>query len=130
MSFHVPEPARIRTGVMGSDSAACGNNGAFLLPSCEPGWMLLVIASDDSDPVAAGWEHVSVSARARNGTRTRTPNWAEMCQVKDLFWDDEDVVMQLHPRRSVYVNNHPNVLHLWQRQPIPEPPPELVGVLS
>ena len=47
-----------------------------------------------------------------------------MCHVKDLCWDAEDVVMQLHPRQSEYVNNHPHVLHLWRPkvQVIPTPP--------
>jgi hypothetical protein len=34
-----------------------------------------------------------------------------MCYVKRLFWDADDVVMQLHPRESEYVNAHPHVLH-------------------
>lgn len=54
-----------------------------------------------------------------------------MCQVKDVCWDDEDVVMQLHPRRSQYVNMHPHTLHLWRplEASIPEPPSILVGPL-
>jgi len=53
-----------------------------------------------------------------------------MAYVKDLCWDDEDVVMQLHPRKSEYVNNHPHVLHLWRprHEMIPTPPSILVGV--
>jgi hypothetical protein len=53
-----------------------------------------------------------------------------MCFVKDLFWEPEDCVMQLHPRRSEYINNHPYVLHLWRpvRDRIPEPPSIYVGV--
>jgi hypothetical protein len=52
-----------------------------------------------------------------------------MCFVKDLFWDDEECVMQLHPPKSDYVNCHPNCLHLWKPvgQDIPRPPSELVG---
>lgn len=79
---------------------------------------LRVIFSDGE-----GWEHVSVS------TLTRTPNWAEMCVIKDLFWAPEDTVIQFHPPRSEYVNNHPFCLHLWR--PIGEsialPPSILVG---
>jgi hypothetical protein len=71
-----------------------------------------------------GWEHVSVS------TRGRPPNWEEMCAVKNLFWDVDDVVMQLHPARAEYVNLHPHCLHLWRPSTgvsIPTPPRELVG---
>lgn len=69
-----------------------------------------------------GWDHVSVSCRRR------VPNWQEMCFVKDLFFDPEEAVMQLHPPRSTWVNNHPYVLHLWRptEQAIPLPPPRLV----
>jgi len=69
------------------------------------------------------WEHVSVSCERR------TPIWEEMCFVKDLFWADTEVVMQLHPSRDQYVNHHPNCLHLWKpmKGQIPLPPPGLVG---
>ena len=54
-----------------------------------------------------------------------------MCHVKDLFWQDEEVVIQYHPRKSEYVNNHPFVLHLWKpiyQGIIPTPPALLVGI--
>ena len=105
--FHVPEKYRILDGALPS-TAADGNNGAFALPAQIGNRQLLVIASD-----GAGWEHVSVRC-FETGTRTRTPTWDEMCYVKNLFWDDEDVVMQLHPRQCEYVDLHPNVLHLWR----------------
>jgi hypothetical protein len=132
MSFHVAELARVTSGPMRSD-ATFGNNGAFDLESPEPGWRLGIIASDGSDPdvpESDGWEHVS--ARAYRGQQSRTPTWKEMNFLKDLFWDAEDVVMQLHPRRSEYVNNHPHVLHLWRSRlrEIPTPPALLVGVVS
>jgi hypothetical protein len=69
------------------------------------------------------WEHVSVS------TQGRTPTWDEMCWVKDLFWLEEECVVQYHPPRSEYVNCHPNCLHLWRptRRKIPVPKSILVG---
>ena len=33
---------------------------------------------------------------------------------KALFWDEDDCVIQYHPPRSEYVNNHQNCLHLWR----------------
>ena len=110
MSFHVPEAARLRTGPLASDPSY-GNNGAFVVPSCEPGWSLALIASD-----GAGWEHVSV--RATRGRQSRIPKWIEMAQIKDRCWDPDDVVVQFHPRRSEYVNVHPHVLHLWRPLPL------------
>jgi len=119
--FHVPEKYRMSKGPYGSDFTF-GNNGAFVLPPKVGNRVLYIIASD-----GMGWEHVSI--HAYEGKKTRTPTWAEMCYVKDLFWDGEDVVMQLHPKKSEYVNNHPDVLHLWRptEAVIPTPPSILVG---
>lgn len=144
--FHVPETARDTTHPQLGTSAADGNNGAFHVPSPEPGWTLALICSDGNDldvPQADGWEHVSVHAYrpgqaqpkgftlSSRRPQMRTPTWREMAYVKELCWDGEDVVIQYHPRRSEYVNNHPHVLHLWRPRhvTIPTPPPELVGVL-
>jgi len=103
MTFRVPEKFRVRTGRIASDETF-GNNGAFELLLKTPGKpRLFAIASDQ-----AGWEHVSVSRK------DRCPTWDEMCAVKDLFWTEEDAVVQFHPPRSNYVNNHPFCLHLWK----------------
>jgi hypothetical protein len=37
-----------------------------------------------------------------------------MCLIKDIFWDPEDAVIQIHPPKSKYVNQHPFCLHLWK----------------
>jgi hypothetical protein len=120
--FHVPELARDTTHPMLASSAADGNNGAFYVESPEPGWRLTLLASD-----GMGWEHVSV--HARRGVQMRTPTWREMAYIKNLCWDGEDVVIQFHPRKSEYVNCHPDVLHLWRptHQEIPTPDPLMVG---
>jgi hypothetical protein len=104
--FKVPEQYRVPSGKLGSDSSA-GNNGAFLIPSFIFGRALFVVASDTE-----GWEHVSVHVSA--GKDIRTPAWGEMCQVKDMFWGKEDTVLQLHLPKSSFVDNHPNVLHMWR----------------
>ena len=131
--FHVPPHGRITDHPYLSSTAADGDNGAFEIVSPEPGWVLFLLCSDGNDPdvpQADGWEHVSVHAARALGRQIRTPTWREMAHVKDRCWDPEDVVMQLHPRRSQYVNHHPHVLHLWRSRvhPIPEPPTILVGV--
>lgn len=54
------------------------------------------------------WDHVSVSLV------DRCPTWEEMCIVKDLFFDEEECVVQYHPPKSRYVNIHPFCLHLWR----------------
>lgn len=55
-----------------------------------------------------GWEHVSAELMAR-----RLPTWDEMCLIKDLFWEDEETVVQMHPKKSKYVNMV-EALHLWR----------------
>lgn len=114
--FHVPERCRVRSGTLGGD-ARDGNNGAFVV-TLKHAQKVVVIASDQ-----LGWEHVSVSRK------DRCPTWEEMCQVKALFWDAEDVVIQYHPRESDYVNNHPHCLHLWRPVGVelPVPPSYMVG---
>lgn len=118
MSFHVPNQYRIREGYMSSDDSY-GNNGAFIVPFKSPHTMLLSVIASDGE----GWEHVSVSLKSR------CPTWAEMSYIKDLFWDDEDMVLQYHPPKSAYVNCHPNCLHLWRPigVTIPCPPSYLIG---
>jgi hypothetical protein len=116
MAFRVPEQQRIRRGEMGSDSTF-GRNGAFMIPSCIPGRVLMIVASDGSDWELAGltgepWEHVSV--HVISGPKEFTPTWIEMCQVKTCFWEPEDTVVQFHPKESEYVNCHPHTLHLWK----------------
>ena len=113
--FKVPNQYRIRDGELGSTDEI-GNNGAFLI--LYQSFTLRVIASDGMD-----WEHVSVSLP------NRTPNWREMCFIKDLFWDGEDVVIQYHPAKSEYVNVHENCLHLWKPVDfeMQAPPKELAG---
>lgn len=121
MSFHVPERFRLRKGSFASDNSA-GNNGAFFIHSSiikERGTPLKVIASD-----GMGWEHVSVSLPHR------TPTWEEMCVIKAMFWDEDDCVIQYHPPRSEYVNNHPYCLHLWRPIDVTMPIPHslLIGI--
>lgn len=119
--FKVPEKQRITFGPMGSDKSY-GCNGAFEI-RLSGTTTAYVIASDGE-----GWEHVSVHV-ARNGT-IATPTWAEMCKVKNLFWDADDCVVQYHPPENEYINNHPYTLHLWRQigAEYPLPPQILVGL--
>jgi hypothetical protein len=121
MKKHLPE--KLEAGRLEGD-ASWGGYGPFLVQGpCGEKLMIVSSAADDDDAAAQGWEHVSVS------TRRRPPNWQEMCFVKDLFWDEEECVVQFHPPRSAYVNNHPFCLHLWRckHAPFPMPPENLVG---
>jgi hypothetical protein len=106
MTFHVPNEARVRKGPLGSDDSF-GNNGAFKI-TLKSGVVGYVIASDEGPPKELAWEHVSFSLKDRN------PTWDEMCELKSIFWDEEDCVVQYHPAKSDYVNIHQYCLHLWR----------------
>ncbi len=111
------EAYRVRHGDYGSNPGDAF--GMFLGIPGPCGHKLCVIASDGLDPdIEVPWEHVSVSLP------NRCPNWPEMCFIKDLFFAPEEVVMQLHPAKSEYVNNHDYCLHLWRplKAEIPLPP--------
>ena len=74
----------------------------------------------------AGWEHVSVSPFRNN----YTPTWEDMCKIKDIFWKDDEAVIQIHPPKNQYVNNLGNCLHLWRcsYKEMLLPPSCLVGI--
>lgn len=119
------ERYRITHGVMASDRGY-GNNGAFHVPvqsrrlDGHGSIPALVIVSDQ-----AGWDHVSVSLPHR------TPTWEEMCQIKDLFFRDDETVIQFHVPKSIHVNCHPYCLHLWRchDQTVILPPVWMVGAV-
>lgn len=64
-------------------------------------------------------EHVSVSLC---NSMTETPTWEEMCEVKEMFWNSEEEVHQIHPKASQYLTGITgpdgtkleNVLHLYR----------------
>jgi len=89
---------RIKSGQFASDDDS--KHGAFHLGE------LFIMSSGE----LSSWQHVSVSRQDN-----RTPTWEEMALVKSIFWDDEETVVQFHPKKSLYVNKHPGCLHLWKK---------------
>lgn len=126
--FHVIEKYRITKGALQTDSSF-GNNGAFSITRV-PSTTYIIIASDGAinygDPC---WEHISVHVVNNKNDKERTPTWTEMCFIKNLFWDEEDWVVQFHPAKSQYINHHLSTLHLWRpvHEVMPTPPKEMVG---
>jgi len=112
------EKGRVTRGPLASCSAD-GFNGMFRFVLC--GEWIRCIASD-----GFGWQHVSVS---REGGK-QPPKWDIMCRVKDLFFGEDEWVMQFHPAKKDYVNNHAGCLHLWKPtgQTFPRPEAHLVGI--
>jgi len=90
-------------------------NGAFII--LIDGYDYKVIASN-----GLGWEHISVSAEKK------TPTWRIMNIIKSMFFEDDEVAMQLHPAKADYINNHKHCLHLWRplNEKIPMPLKEFV----
>jgi len=81
-------------------------NGIYKVPSKTfSNDTLMVIASDGLD-----WDHVSVSLKHR------CPTYDEMEQIRDLFFRDDETVMQLSVPRSDHRNVHRFCLHLWRPQ--------------
>ena len=104
---------RVNIGKVSEDGFA----GEISLPL----WRGSVICS-----TGAGWEHVSVSPYQHR----ITPSWNDMCKIKDMFWDDDEAVIQIHPPKAEYINQMPNCLHLWRctYKDMVLPPAILVGV--
>ncbi len=91
------------------------NNFVIMNTGNDGGYGHLYLSGAKAKPAAVifswggGWEHVSVSHSHR------CPTWEEMCRVKDMFWNEDECVVQYHPPKSEYVNNHPYCLHLWRK---------------
>ena len=79
-----------------------GGSGIVLVDN----WFGTVVWGTDEN----GWEHVSVAPHMRE----IIPSWEDMCIIKDIFWDDEEAVLQIHPPKSKHVNLMENCLHLWR----------------
>lgn len=103
--------------IIWDEIASDGMSGYIFLPH----WSGTVIVS-----TGAGWEHVSVSPKRR----TLVPSWEDMCFIKDMFYNDDEAVIQIHPPKKDYVNNMPNCLHLWRctYKEMVLPPRVLVGI--
>ncbi|MBR2909671.1 MAG: hypothetical protein IKC11_04925 [Clostridia bacterium] len=84
--------------------------GFFEMRTC--GDYYSVVAS-----TGAGWDHVSVSHRFF------IPSHEVMSAVKEKFFNSDEVVIEIHPKRAEYINNHSRCLHLWrptaQTMPVP-----------
>jgi len=95
------------------------NFGLFFIPVTTHKAPLKVICA----PMDSEWQHVSVSLP------NRCPSWSEMNYIKSLFWNDNETVVQFHPKKSEYVDNCKFCLHLWRHKDDHELPPSmLVGL--
>ncbi len=61
-----------------------------------------------------GWDHVSVHAIMND--KDFAPFWEDMAYIKNLFFKASETVVQYHPSKNSYVNQHEHTLHLWRPQ--------------
>jgi hypothetical protein len=95
-----------------------GDSGNGIFKVFVSGKSFICIASN-----GGGWEHISVTRKSG-----KIPTWEEMCAIKDIFFNDEEEVVQYHPKKSEYVNIHEGCLHLWKPtiDHLPTPPKTFV----
>lgn len=95
--------------------------GLFFIPNKELKKLKVICSPMDAKE---GWQHVSVSLP------NRCPTWQEMSMIKNLFWGEEETVIQFHPKKSEHINNHPYCLHLWKKigEEYELPPSILTGI--
>lgn len=106
MAFSVIRAERYRANHPQLPKTKLGDNfGWFVMPTKVGGPTIRMMVNPAFEEFE--FEHVSVSLAHR------TPTWAEMCRVKDLFWGEEDCVIQYHPPKSQYIDMMPFCLHLW-----------------
>lgn len=82
------------------EEAGDGFSGIIHMPT----WEGTIVCSWDF------WDHVSVSPRKKR----IVPDWDSMCMIKDIFFKEDEAVIQIHPPKNQYVNNKENCLHLWR----------------
>ena len=92
-------------------------NGMFCVPMVSGETMNIIASSGE------GWDHVSVSFQHR------CPTWDEMKNVKEEFFEEDEVAIMIHPKKEDYVNFHPNCLHWWRPlyEEIPMPPKGMIA---
>lgn len=120
-----PEKFRETTGVLAT-TKDMGNNGCFKVPHPKiDGYYFSCLSSSGN-----GWEHVSVVIASNRRKVERCPTWEEMCFIKELFWEDTEPVVQIHPPKAHHVNNHAYCLHMWRStdKEMPLPSPYMVGM--
>jgi len=115
---------RIRRGELSSPDSY-GMAGAFLIPIGLKRRAVVVSCNGD---IGTGWEHVSVHIISGKKKHQETPTWNDMCYIKNMFWSDDEIAIQIHPKKTDYINVHNHTLHLWRslNQELLTPPNLLV----
>lgn len=101
-------------------------NGKFIIPRKNKSGYYQVIASD-----GLGWDHVSACLLDNQKNLVeRSLRWEEMCEIKEMFFEEGIEVVQIHPKKEDYIDDHPYVLHLWRPNSLEMPLPTKNDILS
>ena len=79
----------------------------FLISTVTETAKISAINFKDSD-----FEHVMLNPQ------NRLPTYEEMVSLKEIFWEQGEVTMQVHPAKSEYINIQKYTLHLWRHRSI------------
>jgi hypothetical protein len=92
-----------------------GWNGHFMVPLEGEIWH--VTLSD-----RRGWKHLWVA----NAGKRIAPSWSVMCQLKSLFYADDEWVVQFFPPKDYEIYDASFRLHLWTplNETLPHPTDE------
>lgn len=77
----------------------------FLIPAVSATATISAIDFKDDD-----FEHVLLNPK------NRLPTYEEMANLKDIFWNQNEVTIQVHPSKSEYINIENYTLHLWRHR--------------
>ena len=102
-----------------------------VIHSAENKWLTATLTHPEYKPnqicIIAAWNEVAIDGKPLEHVSVslarRCPTWDEMSMIKDIFWEDEECVIQFHPPKSEYINWHPYCLHMWRK---PGWEPELI----
>lgn len=73
-------------------------------------YTLIVSADQVSDNGKYHVEHASIACF----DHSHIPSWEEMCEFKNIIWQDEEECYQIFPKKSQYVNIMQNCMHIWR----------------
>ena len=80
------------------------NEKIVVLPEWVEGKVVRAVAVRDPNSYE-GWESVAMV------DYDHIPEYEEMVKLKDQYWEKDEVVFQVHPARSEYVDDLENMLH-------------------
>ena len=102
-------------------------SGFFIIPRNNNTFYQVVASS------GSGWDHVSVCLLDRKGNFIeRTVTWDEMCLVKEMLFNDDEAVIEIHTSDEFEMYEKDYTIDLWKplNKEMPLPNPDLVGKIK